>query len=158
MGINLSVIYWSNHNAIFQEELQDARKKYNELQKLYEESESKINELKEAIDSSTTHENISISKLTADIASDKVAAQRATEQNKKLKTRMQELEEAFVKMVCMFRLQHVLNILLQNLNVHVLQCLINDQCSGAHIVECSQHNLLIHYFKKAWRLLTFLNS
>lgn len=59
----------------------------------------KINELNQIKESECNHDNISISKLNADITSDKVAAQRATEQNKKLKTDLQELEEAFVKIV-----------------------------------------------------------
>lgn len=42
---------------------------------------------------------VSLLKLNADITSDKVAAQRATEQNKKLKYDLQGLEEAVVKMV-----------------------------------------------------------
>lgn len=43
---------------------------------------------------------VSLLKLNADITSDKVAVQRATEQNKKLKYDLQGLEEAVVKMVC----------------------------------------------------------
>lgn len=78
--------------------------KYDELQKIYAESETKIKELNKALDeaslkSECSHDSISISKLNADITSDKIAAQRAAEQNKKLKTDLQELEEAFVKIV-----------------------------------------------------------
>lgn len=78
--------------------------KYDELQKIYAESETKIKELNKALEeaslkSECSHDSISISKLNADITSDKIAAQRAAEQNKKLKTDLQELEEAFVKIV-----------------------------------------------------------
>lgn len=83
----------------FQNELQDITRRYEELSVLYTESKYTVQELREEINSSNNHDNISISKLTADIASDKVAAQRATEQNKKLKTNIQELEESFIKMV-----------------------------------------------------------
>ncbi|KAI5641522.1 putative golgin subfamily A member 2-like protein 5 domain-containing protein [Phthorimaea operculella] len=80
-----------------QEQLQAICKKYDELQVKYAESEAKVETLSQAKQTECEHDNISISKLTADIASDKLAAQRATEQNRKLKVDVQELEEAFVK-------------------------------------------------------------
>ncbi|XP_075992223.1 uncharacterized protein LOC142987381 [Anticarsia gemmatalis] len=68
------------------------------LQSQYAESEAKVKELSELKETGCNHDNISITKLSADMTSDKVAAQRATEQNKKLKQDMQGLEDAFVKM------------------------------------------------------------
>lgn len=62
-------------------------------------SNSKIQELEEIVLTKCDHENISIMKLNADITSDKVAAQKATEQNLKLKQDIQDLEGAYVKMV-----------------------------------------------------------
>lgn len=78
--------------------------KYEQLQRLYVESDKKIKELNQALEeasnkSECSHDNISISKLNADITSDKIAAQRAAEQNKKMKTDLEELEKAFVKIV-----------------------------------------------------------
>lgn len=75
------------------------RGKHNELQNQYAESVAKVKELSEVKETECNHDNISLSKLNADMASDKVAAQRATEQNKKLKQDIQGLEDAFVKMV-----------------------------------------------------------
>ncbi|KAG6446218.1 golgin subfamily A member 2 isoform X2 [Manduca sexta] len=72
--------------------------KYKELEKQCIESNEKIKELSQHKDTSSVQDTISISKLNADIASDKIAAQRATEQNKKLKQDMQGLEDAYVKM------------------------------------------------------------
>ncbi|XP_049865880.1 golgin subfamily A member 2 [Pectinophora gossypiella] len=80
-----------------QAHFEDLSKSHEELQKKYTEIEIKLKELNEANEPECGHDNISLSKLNADIASDKLAAQRATEQNKKLKTDLQELEEAFVK-------------------------------------------------------------
>lgn len=89
---------------ILQVNFEQLSTKYDEIQRLYAESEGKIKELNQALEeasrkSECSHDNISISKLNADITSDKIAAQRAAEQNKKLKTDLQELEEAFVKIV-----------------------------------------------------------
>lgn len=75
--------------------LEDIKIKYEEIQEKYLASEAKIKQLSEMEDTEHKHD---ILKLNADIASDKVAAQRATEQNKKLKSDMQNLEEAYVKM------------------------------------------------------------
>lgn len=89
---------------VLQANFEQLRAKYEELQRQYVESEKKIKELNQALEeasnkSECSHDNISISKLNADITSDKIAAQRAAEQNKKLKTDLQELEKAFVKIV-----------------------------------------------------------
>ncbi|KAL4706017.1 hypothetical protein ACJJTC_014239 [Scirpophaga incertulas] len=81
-----------------QKQLQDINEKYEALQKLQGEKDAKIEELHNTLVTIRNQEHISITKLSADITNDKIAAQRATEQNKKLKIRMQELEEAFVKM------------------------------------------------------------
>lgn len=70
----------------------DCQKKINELTQA-REIESQDNNIYE-------HDNVDISKLHADIASDKLAAQRATEQNKKLKSDIEALEQDIVKMVC----------------------------------------------------------
>lgn len=76
--------------------------KYEELQKLLSESNAKIAELSQPKECECKQSNeVSLLKLNADITSDKVAAQRATEQNKKLKQDLQGLEEAIVKMVGM---------------------------------------------------------
>lgn len=72
---------------------------YIELQKKYIDSEEKIKTLSENNETECDKNNICLSKLNADITSDKIAAQRATEQNKKLKADLEELEFAFVKMV-----------------------------------------------------------
>lgn len=80
-----------------QDDLQNLNFKHAEIQKLYSESLVKIKELEE-IKEPEDKLNISVSKLNADIASDKIAAQIATEQNKKLKEDVQRLEEAFIKM------------------------------------------------------------
>ncbi|KAL0894729.1 hypothetical protein ABMA27_013263 [Loxostege sticticalis] len=95
---NEELINLQNKYTKTQTELEDLIRKYEELSALYTKSENTVRELQEEINSNSSHDNISISKLTADIASDKIAAQRATEQNKKLKTNIQELEESFVKM------------------------------------------------------------
>ncbi|CAB3231111.1 unnamed protein product [Arctia plantaginis] len=81
-----------------QEELNELQHQHQQLKMLYAESETKVKELSELKTAECNHDNISISKLSADMTSDKVAAQRATEQNKKLKQDMQGLEDAFVKM------------------------------------------------------------
>ncbi|XP_059048862.1 golgin subfamily A member 2 [Achroia grisella] len=81
-----------------QESLQELKAKYEEIKKKYLASEAKVIELSKGQEAECKHDNISIMKLNADIASDKLAAQRATEQNKKLKSDMQNLEEAYVKM------------------------------------------------------------
>lgn len=90
-----------------QANFQQLSTKYDEVQRLYAESEARIKELNKALEeaslkSECSHDNISISKLNADITSDKIAAQRAAEQNKKMKNDLQELEEAFVKIVSIF--------------------------------------------------------
>lgn len=72
--------------------------RYDHLQKQYTESNAKLIELSQPKEPDCERNEISMSKLNADITSDKVAAQRATEQNKKLKQDMQGLEDAFVKM------------------------------------------------------------
>ncbi|KAL0849145.1 hypothetical protein ABMA28_013493 [Loxostege sticticalis] len=95
---NEELINLQNKYTKTQTELEDLIRKYEELSALYTKSENTVRELQEEINSNSSHDNISISKLTADIASDKIAAQRATEQNKKLKANIQELEESFVKM------------------------------------------------------------
>lgn len=85
----------------FQQNHQLISHKYGELQKLYNESIAKIEELAQTKEFECKQTNeVSLLKLNADITSDKVAAQRATEQNKKLKQDLQGLEEAVVKMVC----------------------------------------------------------
>lgn len=81
-----------------QDDLNELRSKYETLQTQYTESVAKIQQLSDVKAEGCHHDNISISKLNADMTSDKVAAQRATEQNKKLKQDMQDLEDAFVKM------------------------------------------------------------
>uniref|UniRef100_A0A2A4JBZ0 Golgin subfamily A conserved domain-containing protein n=1 Tax=Heliothis virescens TaxID=7102 RepID=A0A2A4JBZ0_HELVI len=81
-----------------QDDLNELRSKHETLQTQYAESVAKIQQLSEVKAAECHHDNISISKLSADMASDKVAAQRATEQNKKLKQDLQDLEDAFVKM------------------------------------------------------------
>nr|XP_021189231.2 golgin subfamily A member 2-like [Helicoverpa armigera] len=81
-----------------QDALNVLQSKYETLQTQYTESVAKIQELSDVKAAGCHHDNISISKLNADMTSDKVAAQRATEQNKKLKQDMQDLEDAFVKM------------------------------------------------------------
>ncbi|XP_013133807.1 PREDICTED: golgin subfamily A member 2-like [Papilio polytes] len=77
------------------QELNDA---YDELQAKCYETQAQIETLNKSKEINSDQDNISISKLNADIASDKIAAQRATEQNKKLKTDLAELEFAFIKM------------------------------------------------------------
>lgn len=84
---------------LLQESYNDIVIKYDQLQKQYTETSAKLMELSQPKESDCEHNEISMSKLNADITSDKVAAQRATEQNKKLKQDMQNLEDAFVKMV-----------------------------------------------------------
>lgn len=71
----------------------------------YTESLEKIQGLLQEKDSISgnenicNHDNVDITKLTADITSDKLAAQRATEQNKQLKLDIEGLEQVIVKMV-----------------------------------------------------------
>ncbi|XP_050361509.1 golgin subfamily A member 2-like isoform X1 [Nymphalis io] len=78
--------------------------KYNELQKQYLDSQEKIQELTRAKEIQNyennryNQENVNISKLNADIVSDKLAAQRATEQNEQLKVDMEGLEQIIVKL------------------------------------------------------------
>lgn len=79
--------------------LKELSNKYEKLQKDFTDSEAKVRELSQVKETKCTHDEISITKLSADITSDKIAAQRATEQNMKLKTDIQELESAFVKLV-----------------------------------------------------------
>lgn len=81
-----------------QNQLNELQIIHKELQVKYAESEARVQELIEQKEAGCTHDNIAISKLSADMTSDKVAAQRATEQNKKLKQDVQGLEDAFVKM------------------------------------------------------------
>lgn len=100
---------WSDNTNLvstyFQEKLQQISIKYEELQKLFDESNAKMVELTKPMECDCKQSNeVSLAQLNADIASDKVAAQRATEQNKKLKQDLQGLEEAVLKMVGM-RLQ-----------------------------------------------------
>ncbi|XP_072936505.1 uncharacterized protein [Epargyreus clarus] len=105
-----SEAYAESHNSSYIQELKDKvtslqveldelRNKYNDLQKQYE---NKINEstIQEHNETTKVQEfsQENITKLNADIASDKVAAQRATEQNKKLKTDIEELEQIVVKL------------------------------------------------------------
>lgn len=80
------------------DDLEELRCKHKELQNQYAESLAKVKELSEVKEAECNHDTISLSKLNADMTSDKVAAQRATEQNKKLKQDIQGLEDAFVKM------------------------------------------------------------
>ncbi|CAG9566967.1 unnamed protein product [Danaus chrysippus] len=68
-----------------QKQLEETKLKLNNLQEEYAKSVETIQELSASKEVVCDHENISISKLNADIASDKLAAQRATEQNRKLK-------------------------------------------------------------------------
>lgn len=79
----------------------DCQKKINELTQAREIESQDSNVYK--------HDNVDISKLHADIASDKLAAQRATEQNKKLKNDIEALEQVIVKMVC---IRYRFNVLL----------------------------------------------
>ncbi|KAJ8729481.1 hypothetical protein PYW08_001062 [Mythimna loreyi] len=81
-----------------QDELAELQVKHKELQNQYDESVARVKELSEVKEAECSHDSISLSKLNADMTSDKVAAQRATEQNKKLKQDIQGLEDAFVKM------------------------------------------------------------
>ncbi|CAH0404777.1 unnamed protein product [Chilo suppressalis] len=124
-----------NEYNVVQKQLEAMTTKYEQLQKAYAENERKIIELQEANKVSCSHENISITKLTADIASDKIAAQKATEQNKKLKTSMQELEEDFVKM-SQDKLQLTEKItaekfLNRELTIKLAEC--EDKCKDMHI-------------------------
>ncbi|CAH4003054.1 golgin subfamily A member 2 [Pieris brassicae] len=82
---------------LLQKELEENRKQYKELLYQYQASVIKIEELQEN-KLCDNQETISIAKLTADMTSDKVAAQRATEQNLKLKTDVKDLEEVVIKM------------------------------------------------------------
>ncbi|XP_013200695.2 golgin subfamily A member 2 [Amyelois transitella] len=81
-----------------QERFQQLLVQYEEIKQKYFASEARVKELSEIKESENKQDDISLSKLQADMTSDKIAAQRATEQNKKLKKDMQELEEAYVKM------------------------------------------------------------
>lgn len=84
---------------MLQKKLCELSNKYEQLETLNNENIAKIKDLEKNKDSEAKLEEISLSKLNADIASDKIAAQKATEQNKILKQDMQNLEDAFVKMV-----------------------------------------------------------
>lgn len=89
-----------------QDDLNELKTKHENLQSQYAESVAKVQELSDVKEAECNHDNISLSKLNADMTSDKVAAQRATEQNKQLKQDIQRLEDAFVKMVySMYMLQ-----------------------------------------------------
>ncbi|CAH0726676.1 unnamed protein product, partial [Brenthis ino] len=86
------------------EQLEETNKKYSQLKMQYTESIEKIQALLQEKDSMScnenicNHDNVDITKLTADITSDKLAAQRATEQNKKLKLDVEGLEQVVIKM------------------------------------------------------------
>ncbi|XP_047545073.1 golgin subfamily A member 2-like [Vanessa atalanta] len=86
------------------QELEEINFKYKELQKQHMYCQEKIQALTQAKEienyenSIYKQENVNISKLNADIVSDKLAAQRATEQNEKLKVDMEDLEQIIVKM------------------------------------------------------------
>ncbi|CAK1603213.1 unnamed protein product [Parnassius mnemosyne] len=77
---------------------QELSKSYAILEAKYAESQTRIEVLSKSNKTNVDQDNLQVSKLNADITSDKVAAQRATEQNKKLKTDLEELEFAFIKM------------------------------------------------------------
>ncbi|XP_045760539.1 golgin subfamily A member 2 [Maniola jurtina] len=79
-------------------QLTELNSKYEELQKQYMDSLAKIHQLNQDKETECNHDNISINKLNADITSDKIAAQRATEQNKKLKSDVEDLEQVIIKM------------------------------------------------------------
>ncbi|XP_023955241.2 golgin subfamily A member 2 [Bicyclus anynana] len=81
-----------------EEQLVEVNAKYEELQKQYMDSLEKIKELSQVKETECNHDNISINKLNADITSDKIAAQRATEQNRKLKSDVEDLEQVIVKL------------------------------------------------------------
>ncbi|XP_046961788.1 golgin subfamily A member 2-like [Vanessa cardui] len=86
------------------QELEEINIKYNELQMQHLHCQEKIQALTQAKEIENyenniyKQENVNISKLNADIVSDKLAAQRATEQNEKLKVDMEGLEQIIVKM------------------------------------------------------------
>lgn len=81
-----------------QDNFNNLQSKYSVLQSQLATSEAKVKELSELKEEESNNDSISISKLSADMTSDKIAAQRATEQNKKMKQDLQGLEDAFVKM------------------------------------------------------------
>ncbi|CAK1549853.1 unnamed protein product [Leptosia nina] len=81
-----------------QENLAESRRQQEELQEKYNNSICKIIELEEIKKFHPDQDSISITKLTADMTSDKLAAQRATEQNFKLKTDIEELEQVVIKL------------------------------------------------------------
>lgn len=84
----------------FQVNLQKTSENYVEIQRLYNESTTKLEELTQAKEfEMKQNSEVSLVKLNADITSDKVAAQRATEQNKKLKNDLLGLEETVTKLV-----------------------------------------------------------
>ncbi|CAF4760615.1 unnamed protein product [Pieris macdunnoughi] len=82
---------------LLQKDLEVNKKQYKELFDQYQASVIKIEELQEN-KLRDNQETISVAKLTADMTSDKIAAQRATEQNLKLKTDIKDLEEVVIKM------------------------------------------------------------
>ncbi|XP_022123123.2 golgin subfamily A member 2-like [Pieris rapae] len=82
---------------LLQKELEVNSKQYKELLDQYQASVVKIEDLQEK-ELRDNQETISVAKLTADMTSDKIAAQRATEQNLKLKTDVKDLEEVVIKM------------------------------------------------------------
>ncbi|XP_037976937.2 golgin subfamily A member 2 [Plutella xylostella] len=87
-----------NYNSLLVK-YENMQKDYNNIMEQLKLTESKIQEMEtNKIEPDHEKDNICISKLQADITNDKIAAQRATEQNKKLKMGLQELEDAFVKM------------------------------------------------------------
>ncbi|XP_038222602.1 golgin subfamily A member 2 [Zerene cesonia] len=78
--------------------LEQSEKQKGELQKQLEDAVAKINELEQLQKPECEHDALSVTKLSADITSDKIAAQRATEQNVKLKSDIEGLELVIVKM------------------------------------------------------------
>ncbi|KOB65644.1 Golgin-80 [Operophtera brumata] len=78
---------------------EDLNREWHKLSKRETDLIEQIEELTQTKEFECKQSNeVSLLKLNADIASDKVAAQRATEQNKKLKLDLLGLEEALVKM------------------------------------------------------------
>ncbi|CAG4944900.1 unnamed protein product [Colias eurytheme] len=78
--------------------LEQSEQHKGELQKQYDEAIAKINELEKSQKPECEHDALSVTKLSADITSDKIAAQRATEQNVKLKSDIEGLELVIIKM------------------------------------------------------------
>ncbi|XP_050675765.1 golgin subfamily A member 2-like [Leptidea sinapis] len=84
--------------AILEEIVEEVKKKYSQLEDQHQVCLLKIQELESKEKPECDHDNISIEKLSADITSDKIAAQRATEQNLQLKSDIEELQQVVVKM------------------------------------------------------------